>query len=91
MKQKFRRLTLVKVAEKMRSNMSHFDSGFIGIVCGTYSQLYGGKDFDSYCLYKVENDKIINRISWFNENQLKELPTQNRMKAEQLIDEYNSN
>ena len=89
MKQKFRKFTFVKVDCKMPPMMSHFDAGFIGIVDGTYSQIYGGDDIKSYCLYKVEGDKIVNRISWYYENQLTELEEQDREKAEAMIEAYN--
>jgi hypothetical protein len=89
MKQKFRQLTFVKVDDKMPEHMSHFDKGFIGIVEATYSQLYGGNDITSYSLYKVEDNKIINNISWYDESQLTELPKQDRLKAEEMIEAYN--
>ena len=89
MKQKFRKLTFVKVDRKMPSMMAHFDAGFIGIVDGTYSQICGGNNIKSYCLYKVEGDKIVNRISWYNESQLTELEEQDRDKAETMIELYN--
>lgn len=89
MRQKFRKLTFVKVADDMPDHMSHFDAGFIGIVDGTYSQIYGGKDVSSYCLYKVFNGKIVCRISWYEENQLTALPDQDREKAEEMIENYN--
>ena len=89
MKQKFRKLTFVKVDDEMPEIMSHFDKGFIGIVDGTYSQLYGGDNIKSYGLYKVEGDKIVNRISWYYENQLTELKEQDKEKAEDMIEAYN--
>lgn len=91
MKQKFRRFTKVHVCKKMPSYMSHFESDFDAIVEGTYSQLYGGTDIKSYSLYQLSNDgkKIVNNISWYEENQLTELPDQNRKPAEELIEKYN--
>ena len=89
MKQKFIKLTFVKVDDEMPEMMSHFDKGFIGIVDGTYSQLYGGNDINSYGLYKVEDGKIVNRISWYYESQLTELEEQDRGKAEDMIEAYN--
>lgn len=89
MKQKFRKFTFVKVSDDMPKNISHFDAGFIGIVNGTYSQIYGGKDVSSYSLYKVMSGKIVNCISWYKESQLAELPDQDREKAEQMIEDYN--
>jgi hypothetical protein len=89
MKQKFKKLTFVKVADEMPPMMSYFDKGFIGIVNGTYSQLYGGDNINSYCLYKVVDGKIINQISWYYEYQLTELQEQNRELAEEMIEKYN--
>ena len=68
--------------------MSHFDSGFEAIIDGTYSQIYGGDNIDSYSLFKIENGKIVNHISWYKENQLSLLEVQDRDKAEDMIEEY---
>ena len=89
MRQKFRKLTFVKVDSKMPPEMAHFDSGFVGIINGTYSQIYGGTNINSYSLYKIEGGKITNTISWYRENQLTELPEQDRKKAEEMIEAYN--
>jgi len=89
MEQKFRKLTFVKVADEMPDMMAHFPAGFIGIVDGTYSQIYSGDDVKSYALYQIEDGKIINRVSWYKEHQLTELPSQDREKAEEMIEEYN--
>jgi hypothetical protein len=89
MKQKFRKLTLVHVCKDMPSYQSHFESDFDAIVCGTYSQIYGGDDIDSYSLYKIKDGKIVNHISWYEENQLTELEGQDRERAEEMIEEYN--
>lgn len=89
MKQKFRKLTFVKVADKMPPSMQHFDCGFIGIIDGTYSQKYGGNDIYSYSLYKVEENKIVNCMSRYKENQLTALEEQDTLKAEEMIESYN--
>lgn len=91
MRQKFRQHTFVKVTGNMPPTMAHFDKGFIGIVCGTYSQAYGGKDIDSYCLYKLKDGKIVDRVSWYQEDQLTALPKaqQSRTRAENLVEAYN--
>lgn len=86
MKQKFRKLTFVKVDDEMPQSMSHFDKGFIGIVDGTYSQIYGGDKIDIYSLYKTEEGQVVNRISWYKEYQLTELKDQDREKAEEMIE-----
>jgi hypothetical protein len=91
MKQKFKRLTMVHVCKEMPECMSYFESNFDAIVEGTYSQLYGGSDLKSYCLYQLSPDgkKIVNELSWYEEYQLSELPNQNREQAEELIEKYN--
>lgn len=90
MKQKFRKLTFVKVDDEMPPEMSHFPSGFIGIVDGTYSQLYGGDNIKSYSLYEIKDNKIVNQHAWYYEDQITELKEQDREKAEEMIEEYNS-
>lgn len=89
MKQKFRKLSFVKVADKMPPHMSHFECGFIGIVDGTYSQMFGGDNIDSYCLYVVEDDEIVDQIAWYKEYQLELFDEQDSLKAEEMIEEYN--
>lgn len=89
MKQKFRKLTLVHVNRESPLSTYHLPSEFDAIVNGTYSQLYGGKNITSYSLYKLRNGKIVDYLAWFHENQLTELPNQDREKAEELIEEYN--
>lgn len=91
MKQKFRMFTKVEVCKEMPKNMSHFPSNFKAIIGGSYSQLHGGTDIKSYSLYVLnKNEKrIINRIGWYNESQLTEMPDQNREKCEEMIEWYN--
>jgi hypothetical protein len=88
MVQKFGKLSFVRVCDEMPSSMSHFPSGFDAIVDGTYSQLYGGTNVDSYALYQIRDGRIVNRISWYHEDQLTLLPNQDRNKAEELVEEY---
>lgn len=91
MKQKFRKLTKVHVCKEMPDFMDHFESDFDAIVDGSCSQLYGGSDIEQYALYQLSEDgkKIINRISWYYESQLTELPDQDRELAEEMIETYN--
>ena len=90
MKQKFGKLTFVHVCKEMPEWMSHFESDFDAIVNGTYSQIYGGNDIDSYSLFVLSKDgkKIINSISWYHEHQLTKLEKQNKELAEELIETY---
>ena len=89
MKQKFGKLSFVKVCDEMPSHMRHFESGFDAIVCGTYSQLYGGTNVNGYSLYMIRDGIIINRLAWYDEDQLTSLKNQDRDKAEQMIEDYN--
>ena len=90
MNQKFRKLSFVKISKDMPSCMSHFDSDFIGIVDGTYSQQYGGSNVTSYSVYKLDdNFTVVNRIAWYEEDQLSLIPSQDPIFAEELIEEYN--
>jgi hypothetical protein len=90
MKQKFRKLTFVKVTDKMPTYMSHFDCGFTGIVDGTYSQMYGGggDSLKQYSLFKIEENTVVDQIAWYNEEQLTALKEQDTLKAEEMIEEY---
>ncbi len=88
MKQKFRQLSFVKVCKKMPEDMKYFDKDFKAIVGGTYSQIYGGRDIDSYSLYQIKDGKIVDELSWYYENQLTLLPDQDRDKAEEMIEDY---
>jgi hypothetical protein len=91
MKQKFAQLTMVHVCKDMPSYMSHFYSDFDGIVRGTYSQIYGGKNIKNYSIYMLDKKqkKIVNCICWYYEHQLTKLKKQNKKKCEELIESYN--
>lgn len=89
MKQKFGKLTFIRVSEDMPISMRFFDSGFNGIVDATYSQMYGGNDVSKYFLYKIEGGKVVNKIGWYKENQITMLDDQDKEKAEQMIEAYN--
>lgn len=89
MKQKFRKLTFVRVTDQMPPMMAHFPCGFAGIVDGTHSQIYGGNKTDIYSLFMLRDGRVVDRISWYNEDQLTALPEQNALRAEELIEEYN--
>lgn len=72
----------------MPDYMYHFDSGFYGIVEGTYSQKYGGTDIKSYSIFKIENNKVADCISWYPEELLSLAPVQDYERAEEMIEEY---
>jgi hypothetical protein len=88
-KQKFKKLSFVRVSDAMPGYMSHFESGFDAIVKGTSSQLFGDTDIDNYSLYKIVNGKIVDCISWYEEYQLTLIDDNNRDKAEEMIEAYN--
>jgi hypothetical protein len=88
-KQKFKKLSFVRVCDVMPRYMSHFESGFDAIVKGTCSQLHGDTDIDNYSLYKIVNDKIVDCMAWYEENQLTLIDDNNRDKAEEMIEAYN--
>jgi hypothetical protein len=88
-KQKFKRFSIVKVDDEMPEEMSHFEKGFLGIVEGTYNQLYGGGDIQQYSLYQLDRKgkKVINTISWYDEEQLTLVETPS-IKTVKLVDKY---
>ena len=88
MKQKFKELTFVHITKDLPKSMSHFECDFDAIVEGTYAQLWGGDDVDSYSVYQLRKGKIVNCISWYHEDQLIALPNQDRRKAKELIGSY---
>ncbi len=88
MKQKFKQYSFVHVCKEMPSWMEHFPSDFDAIVMGTYSQLYGGTNVKSYCLYPLNNGKIYNQIAWYEESQLTQIENVDNLDAEELAEEY---
>jgi len=88
MKQKYPKLLFVHVCKEMPSDMSHFDSDFDAIVEGTYAQLHGGRDVDSYSIYKIRGGRIVNTISWYEEYQLTSLEEQDKKLAKAMIKTY---
>ena len=89
MRQKFGKLRFVRVCQDMPSSMRYFESGFDAIVNGSYSQIYGGTGINAYSLYQIKDDVIVNRLSWYEEDQLTLLPMQDRDRAEEMIEDYN--
>jgi len=54
----------------MPSFMSHFESGFEAIVEYSYAQKFGGDDVKSYSLCQLKDGRIVNKIAWYDEEQL---------------------
>lgn len=72
----------------MPAHMAHFDKGFDAIVEHTYSQAFGGNDVDSYSLYKINNGKIVDNLSWYEEHQLTPLGDHEYPDPEDMIESY---
>jgi hypothetical protein len=87
-KQRFRTYQFVHVSKEGGYHFSiHGD--FDAIVHGSYADLFGGKDVDSYSLYKLSDGKIIDVLAWYDDWQLSLLPEQDQDKAAYLIENYN--
>lgn len=89
-KQRFNKLSFVRVKVGDYLPMSHFDTNFDGIINGSYHDLYGGASIDQYSVYKIEKGKVVNRISWYNEDQLTLLPKQCKKTAQVMINKYDA-
>ncbi len=89
MRQKFKMFSFVHVTKDLSWSMKHFDCDFDAIVGGTYSQIFGGTNINSYKLYQLKDGEIYQPIAWYYEDQLTLLSEQNREKAEQMIEDYN--
>lgn len=85
---KFRHLTFVRIAKKLCSSMSHFECDCDAIVDSTYAEQYGGNDIKNYTLFIIQNDKVVNRVAWYEEHQLTALPVQDQGLAQAMIDDY---
>ena len=51
--QEFQIGDLVKIADELPDDMSHFTKGCYAIVVGTYAQLCDSTDIDDYCSYQL--------------------------------------
>lgn len=90
MKQKFRMFSFVKVGDNLGRSMKLYPRDFHAIVAGTCSQLHGGADTDSYSLYRLDKQgKIVDSIAWYPEHALTLLGTQNRDRAEEMVEDWN--
>jgi hypothetical protein len=89
MKKKFKRFSYVHVCKDMPDYMYHFPCSFDGIIgdssLSTIRQ--DGRRIFEYSVYKLENGKVIDEISWYQEDQLSLLKEQPR-NGEELIDEF---
>jgi hypothetical protein len=81
MKQKFRKLEFVQIGDKT------------AIIDGSYSQIHGGHDIESYQVYILSDNPIVvtNKKAWFHEKQITKIDPdlQNPQFAEELIENYN--
>lgn len=90
MKQKFGIYEFVHIRKDLPAFMSHFDSDFDAIVQGSYADLCSGNNIHEYAVYKIKDEKIIDVIAWYSENQLSSLDKQDIVKARMMIDEYHA-
>lgn len=88
MKQEFRRYQFVRVVKEAQGYKSNFGD-FDAIISGSYSDHYGGQSIDSYVVYQVENGKVVDLRSWYDDWQIKLLPDQDIDKAGDMIEAYN--
>ncbi len=65
--QKFKRGNLVHIAKDLGSRMSHFYNDVDAIIVGSYADLYGGSNTESYMVMFVETG---GRGCWYEEHQL---------------------
>jgi hypothetical protein len=86
---KFQRLVFVHIGA-MPVGMSHFPANCDAIICGTYSDLYGGRDTKSYKVFLIDKktNKCVTTCAWYLENQLTALPYQDSDAASKIIGEY---
>ena len=85
-KQKFKKGTIVRIADDLGESMSHFDKGCLAVVAGTYSQQYGGTNVNSYTLYIIDKRSIVCRCSWYEEHQLTE--TKSKLDVNAMVARY---
>jgi hypothetical protein len=87
-KQKFRRYQFVFV-DKYKDGKRSINGDFTGIISGSYSDQYGGKGVDTYTIYKLKDDKVVDCCSWYDDWQLTLLLVQDAEHAAELIERYN--
>jgi hypothetical protein len=92
-KQKFRRYQFVQVASRPNDHVSVYGN-FPGIICGSYSDKFGGKRVNIYSVYELGVtkdgvDKVVDRRSWYDESQISPTQAQDTCLAADLIEEYN--
>ncbi len=91
-RQKFRRLTFVKVTRGERYKQFGKDA----IVHGSYAQLNDDQEDDIvssaptelYMIYVIEDGVVVEEVGWYGERDLTALKTQDKEKAEKMINQY---
>jgi len=66
--------------------------GDLVIIEGTYSDLYGGADKHSrseYAVYPTKNGRVVNRVAWVAERQMKKVPGRCSLDAVKLTRAFN--
>lgn len=69
--QKYPRGTIVRVRKDLPESMKHFPSGFTGVVEYSCAEKFGGYDFSSYSLIRLnKKGNPVGSLAWYQENQL---------------------
>ena len=93
LKQKFAVYTFVRICkeEEMPYYMPTFRGGCDAIVGGTYAEKHyvsSERSFKQYSLYLIDEGKVTEDSSWYEEELLTALDFQNTYKAREMIEEY---
>jgi len=87
-KQKFKRGTMVRVSDRLPQMMSHFHSGFFGIVEYSYKQEYGyGSNKDYSLIVLNSKGEAISSICWYPEDCLTAVST-DYASGKEIIEKY---
>ena len=97
--QKFRRYQFVYVCKEKDGHSSR-NGDFTGIISGSYSDQFGGKNVDSYTIYKLHpavsinpeggvDSKVMDCCAWYGTWQLTLLKFQGADLAAEMIEQYN--
>ena len=81
MTQKFNPGDFVKISKTLPKNMSHFESGCVACIEGSYADLYGGerKSPQDYALIIFRNRKPTGSSAWYPEKVLEKFDSYNLM------------
>lgn len=88
MRQKFRTFEVVTINERNHQWESNDRKGMRCIIDKAEYRNYHEGDSIEYSVYLLDGGKVINHISWFNENQLSKVNVMSKEAAEDLIIDY---